>query len=133
MTKRKHKQSNLLESKIAHCRTMMRFDPNGDSLQVTRFHGILLFALMISTSCPNLLHVDFWLSLYSRKFCVVCSTLSKRVNVEFARAVGWSQYQTLGKKFQEKFYLSKTSKLWSTILCLLELSNPHPDLKNLMN
>ena len=105
MTKQKHKQSNFPESNTAHCHTIMRFDPNGDSLQVTRFRGIPLFAPMISTSCPNLLHVDFWLSLYSRKVCVVCSTLSKRVNVEFALIVGWSQYQSIGKIPREILFI----------------------------
>ena len=105
LTKQKHKQSNLPESNTAHCHTIMRFDPNGDSLQVTRFRGIPLFAPMISTSCPNLLHVDFWLSLYSRKVCVVCSTLSKRVNVEFAHIVGWSQYQSIGKIPREILFI----------------------------
>ena len=32
LTKQKHKQSNLPESNTAHCHTIMRFDPNGDSL-----------------------------------------------------------------------------------------------------
>jgi hypothetical protein len=50
LTNRKPKQTNFPEKWCGLLPKAMSFDPHGDSLQVTKFHAIPLFALIISTS-----------------------------------------------------------------------------------